>query len=321
MLKSQSTELFVSPEELQRITFFATQNQRNSHKSNIPAAKQEEYTFKPQVRNNGTINRRSTRNQPPSKEQLMISQDGMKGNHKDCNSAMMILQMCIPIKQTQELQQNANRLTHEVDTNQPSVFERLYVVRKSNETIQQTTKRNTSDSHPYFTKNMSNTLYSEYKKQISGSPEQQESEYQQVQEQEVPTPQKACLPNRFYFDQSEQQQNTEPEPKVTIPQHMFVDFRQQIKQINEEPEPVPSKKPLNRKEIDLMVERMNNWLQKRNYKVQEQWDRQIQNESNECTFYPKLSCVKQPKAQQSIQNSQRVSQQSSYSNLFKSKNN
>lgn len=33
------------------------------------------------------------------------------------------------------------------------------------------TKRNTSDSHPYFTKNMSNTLYSEYKKKINSSPE------------------------------------------------------------------------------------------------------------------------------------------------------
>ncbi|CAD8076041.1 unnamed protein product [Paramecium primaurelia] len=303
MLKSQSTELFVSPEELQRITFFATQNQRNSHKPNIPSAKQEEYTFKPSI-NKKSVNIQRT------------VDDLLRWNERKSQR----LQQCYE-DATQELQQNANRLTHEVDTNQPSVFERLYVVRKSNETIQQTTKRNTSDSHPYFTKNMSNTLYSEYKKQISGTPEQQESEYQQVQEQEEPTTQKVCLPNRFYFDQSEQQQNTEPEPKVTIPQHMFVDFRQQIKQINEEPEPVPSKKPLQKKEIDLMVERMNNWLQKRNYKIQEQQDRQMQNESNECTFYPKLSSIKQPKVQQSIQNSQRVSQQSSYSNLFRSKNN
>ncbi|CAD8173324.1 unnamed protein product [Paramecium pentaurelia] len=303
MLKSQSTELFVSPEELQRITFFATQNQRNSHKPNIPSAKQEEYTFKPSI-NKKSVNIQRT------------VDDLLRWNERKSQR----LQQCYE-DATQELQQNANRLTHEVDTNQPSVFERLYVVRKSNETIQQTTKRNTSDSHPYFTKNMSNTLYSEYKKQISGTPEQQESEYQQVQEQEEPTPQKVCLPNRFYFDQSEQQPNTEPEPKVTIPQHMFVDFRQQIKQINEEPEPVPSKKPLQKKEIDLMVERMNNWLQKRNYKIQEQQDRQMQNESNECTFYPKLSSIKQPKVQQSIQNSQRVSQQSSYSNLFRSKNN
>ncbi|CAD8152570.1 unnamed protein product [Paramecium octaurelia] len=303
MLKSQSTELFVSPEELQRITFFASQNQRNSHKPNISTVKQEEYTFKP------SINKKSANIQ-------RTVDDLLRWNERKSQR----LQQCYE-DATQELQQNANRLTHEVDTNQPSVFERLYVVRKSNETIQQTTKRNTSDSHPYFTKNMSNTLYSEYKKQVSGTPEQQESEHQQVLEQEEPTPQKVCLPNRFYFEQSEHQQNTEPEPKVTIPQHMFVDFRQQIKQINEEPEPVPSKKPLNKKEIDLMVERMNNWLQKRNYKIQEQQDRQMQNESNECTFYPKLSCTKQTKAQQSFQNSQRVSQQSSYSNLFRSKNN
>ncbi|CAD8203838.1 unnamed protein product [Paramecium pentaurelia] len=303
MLKSQSTELFVSPEELQRITFFATQNQRNSHKPYISNVKQEEYTFKPQI-NKKSVNIQRT------------VDDLLRWNERKSQR----LQQCYD-DTTQELQQNANRLTHEVDTNQPSVFERLYVVRKSNETIQQTTKRNTSDSHPYFTKNMSNTLYSEYKKQMSGTPEQQESEHQQVLEQEETTPQKVCLPNRFYFDQSEQQQNTEPEPKVTIPQHMFVDFRQQIKQINDEPEPIPSKKPMNKKEIDLMVERMNNWLQKRNYKIQEQQDRQIQNESNECTFYPKLSCTKQSKLQQSIQNSQRVSQQSSYSNLFRSKNN
>ncbi|CAD8108485.1 unnamed protein product [Paramecium sonneborni] len=302
MLKSQSTELFVSPEELQRITFFATQNQRNSHKSNISNVKPEEYSFKPQI-NKKSVNIQRT------------IDDLLRWNERKSQR----LQQCYD-DATQELQLNANRLTHEVDTNQPSVFERLYVVRKSNETIQQNTKRNTSESHPYFTKNMSNTLYTEYKKQMSGTPEQQESEQQQVEEQEEQT-QKVCLPNRFYFDQSEQKQITEPEPKVTIPQHMFVDIREQIKQINEEPEPVPTKKPLNKKEIELMVERMNNWQQKRNYKIQEQWDRQMQNESNECTFNPKRSSTKQTKIQPSIQNSQRVSQQSSYSNLFRSKNN
>ncbi|KAM3146736.1 hypothetical protein pb186bvf_001266 [Paramecium bursaria] len=281
--------MLLSQEDLQRINYYASHNQRQSYRPRVYEIPVEDCPFKPQI------------NKKSAKLQRTID-DLYRWNERKEQKLQQIFE-----DETNELFQSANRCSYQPDDKSPNVFDRLYVVRRSNEQrtysnlVPETTKRNTSDSQPYFTKNMTTSQFSDFKKP-------------QVEESQSTTPVKPCLPNRIFFE-TQAPVSPDPELKITTPQHMFLDFTNHIRQINQEPEPAPFKQPLQQKDVDTMIDRLNKWNQKKHQRIQEQQEKQHQNEASECTFKPKLN--KSPILPSSYNNSvQQSNPQFGYSNLY-----
>ncbi|CAK93538.1 unnamed protein product (macronuclear) [Paramecium tetraurelia] len=290
MKKYSSQGLLLTNEELLRIQILAKNSFRPSSKQRIKEKpKLESYQFKPEI------------NKQSANLQRSIN-DLFRWN---LNRQMKRQQ--IYDDESRELVNNANRLTHEL--NNSSVFDRLYQVRKNSENVIQQSKRNTSNFGPYYTKNMTSSMYQEYQRQ-------QQLEVSQFKSKTNATDSKYELshqqtPNPNFLDSDQLPIAVNDQIKASIPVHQYVDLTEQLSNSMNEPDS-PAKSPLHQKDIEVMVERLNNWQAKK-----QQQEQQDQEEDQHVKSQIRPNFINQNR-QPSFGSSQ--SQSKFYSNMFLNNN-
>ncbi|CAD8104299.1 unnamed protein product [Paramecium sonneborni] len=291
MRNYSSQRLLLSDQELLRIQILAKKSFRPSSKQRIKEKPQiESYQFKPEI------------NKQSANLQRSIN-DLFRWN---LNKQMKRQQ--IYDDESRELQNNANRLTHELTNS--SVFDRLYQARKNSENVIQQSKRSTCNFGPYYNKNKTSSMYQEQQRQQQLEVSQFKSKtYANDSKYEFSNQQ---TPNPNFFDSDQLPIAVNDQIKVPVPVHQYVDLTEQLSNSINEPDS-PTKSPLHQKDIEVMVERLNNWQAKK----QQQEQLILQDDLNiKSQIKPKL--INQNR-QPSFGPSQ--SQSKFYSNMFLNNNN
>ncbi|CAK89890.1 unnamed protein product (macronuclear) [Paramecium tetraurelia] len=172
-------------------------------------------------------------------------------------------------------------------------------------------KRNTSNFGPYYTKNMTssiNQIYLHLKSKTNAT----DSKYE-LSHQQTPNP-KFVDSEQFPIavnDVNTYTYNLKQQIKTSQVVRQYVDLTEQLSNSMNEPDS-PAKSPLHQKDIEVMVERLNNWQAKK-----QQQEQQGQQEDQYVKSQIKPNLINQNR-QPSFGSQQ--SQSKSYSNMFLNNN-
>ncbi|CAD8110066.1 unnamed protein product [Paramecium sonneborni] len=230
MKKYSSQRILISQDELQRIQQNVTKSLQPMFKARIKRKSEpEQCQFKPDI-NKQSINLQRT------------IHDLYRWNLNKQQKIQQIQQ-----DETKEIQNNANRLTHQITS--PSVFERLYQIRKNSEFTLQQSKRNSYNNKPYYTKNMTKSMFQEYQRLYTNVETTQfKSKTQATENSLLQTPIQEVPPSIN-------------DMKITLPLHQYIDLTQQIQ--DQHSSDTATESIIQEKEIEAMVQRLNNWQAKK----------------------------------------------------------
>ncbi|CAD8199125.1 unnamed protein product [Paramecium pentaurelia] len=231
MKKSSSQRILVTQDEFLRIQSYVNKSIQSHSKLKIkPKSIPQQCQFKPEI-NKQSINLQRTIN------------DLYRWN---LNKLQKINQ--IKEEEIREIQNNANRLTHQITSS--SVFNRLYQTRKTSAYTIQQSKRNTHQDQPYYTKNMTKSMYQEYQRQFQHIHNniQSKSKTQTTEQSQMQTP--------IQYDLDQELPLSINNMKISVPIHQYFDLNKQIQNSSDQSN-------LQEKDIEVMVEKLNNWQAKK----------------------------------------------------------